>query len=84
MDWKAAQWILDNRGLKAIGQDAMSFDAGNMPSLAYSVHTVVLGANKPGFENLNNLDKLPPRGATIIALPMLIKHGILRVDSYNK
>jgi kynurenine formamidase len=31
--------------------------------------------NVPAFENLANLDKLPPRGATLIALPMKIEGG---------
>jgi kynurenine formamidase len=31
--------------------------------------------NIPGFENVTNLDKLPVKGATIIALPMKIKGG---------
>lgn len=28
-----------------------------------------------GLENLTNLDRLPPRGATVIALPMKVKGG---------
>jgi kynurenine formamidase len=28
-----------------------------------------------GFENLTNLDRLPARGATILALPMKIEGG---------
>lgn len=37
---EAAEWILKNRGLKAIGQDAISFDVGNMSDWVNSVHTV--------------------------------------------
>ena len=37
---EAAQWILDNRGLKAIGADAMSFDVGHTGNFYDSVHTV--------------------------------------------
>jgi kynurenine formamidase len=32
-------------------------------------------ANVPGLENLNALEKLPPVGAYIVALPMKIKGG---------
>jgi len=31
--------------------------------------------NIPGFENVANLDKLPPKGAIVFALPMKIKGG---------
>ena len=31
--------------------------------------------NVPAFENVANIDKLPPKGAYIIALPMKIKDG---------
>lgn len=29
----------------------------------------------PGFENMANLDKLPPRGATVFAAPIKITEG---------
>ncbi len=31
---------------------------------------IVLGSNRPGIENLNNVGQLPNRGATILALPL--------------
>ncbi|MGI9533678.1 MAG: cyclase family protein, partial [Thermodesulfobacteriota bacterium] len=31
--------------------------------------------NIPAFENVANLDKLPPTGAIVFALPMKIKGG---------
>jgi kynurenine formamidase len=31
--------------------------------------------NVPAFENLAALDRLPPVGATVVALPMKIKGG---------
>lgn len=33
------------------------------------------GENKPGLENIAHLEKLPPKGATLIALPMKIAKG---------
>ncbi|MXX55206.1 MAG: cyclase family protein, partial [Gemmatimonadetes bacterium] len=36
--------------------------------ILYSAHIV-------GFENLTNLDRLPPTGAGIVALPMKIEGG---------
>lgn len=34
-----------------------------------------MGANVPGLENIANLDRLPLRGAYVIALPMKIAGG---------
>jgi kynurenine formamidase len=39
------------------------------------VHRISAAANVPGFENLTNLDQLPPTGATVIALPMKVGGG---------
>jgi kynurenine formamidase len=36
---------------------------------------VLYEGNIPGLENLSNLDRLPARDATLIALPMKIKGG---------
>jgi kynurenine formamidase len=37
---QTAKWILDNRGMAAIGIDTVSYDAGNIVDWANSVHTV--------------------------------------------
>jgi len=39
------------------------------------VHRIVAEHNVPGLENIMGLDALPPRGATLIALPMKIEGG---------
>jgi kynurenine formamidase len=70
---EAADWLLHERRIDAIGVDTPSIDHG--PSKDFIVHQVVLGANKPGLENLANVDKLPEAGAWIIALPMKIGGG---------
>jgi kynurenine formamidase len=41
----------------------------------FIAHQLLNGANIYGLENLTNLDRLPPTGAWIIALPMKIKGG---------
>ncbi len=53
--------------------DTASIDYG--PSRDFIVHQIINGANKPGFENLANVGRLPPVGATIIALPIKIAGG---------
>jgi kynurenine formamidase len=69
----AARWLLANRHVKAIGIDTASLDYGQ--STTFDTHRVLYAANVPGFENLTNLDRLPVRGAFIIALPMKIGGG---------
>ena len=53
--------------------DVASIDHG--PSTDFIVHQIVYEANIPGFENLTNLDQLPPTGAWLIALPMKVAGG---------
>ena len=56
-----------------VGLDTASLDHG--PSKDFKAHRVLLGANIPGLENVANLERLPPTGATIVALPMKIDGG---------
>ncbi|WP_234573042.1 cyclase family protein [Rhodohalobacter sp. 614A] len=69
----AAQWIVENRNVKAVGLDTPSLDYGQ--SELYETHQTLFEHDIPGFENVANLDQLPTTGAYIIALPMKIKDG---------
>lgn len=69
----AAEWLVRNRRLRAIGLDTASIDYGK--SDKFESHVVLLGKNVPVFENVANLDAVPARGAQVIALPMKIKGG---------
>jgi kynurenine formamidase len=69
----AVDFLLKNRKVVAIAIDTASMDPGN--SKDFPVHRLWLGANKPGFENLANADKLPAKGATIFCIPMKIGNG---------
>lgn len=73
IDPAAADWLVKNRKIKAIGLDVASVDYGQ--SKDFKTHQILYGQNIPGFENVANLDKLPVKGAFIIALPMKIKGG---------
>jgi kynurenine formamidase len=70
---EAAEWLVTQRMIDAIAVDTASIDHG--PSKDFVVHQVVNGADKPAFENVANLDRLPENGATVIALPMKIGGG---------
>jgi len=69
----AARWLVANRPIKAIGIDTASIDYGQ--STLYESHRVLFERNIPAFENLTALDRLPPRGALVVALPMKIGGG---------
>ena len=69
----AARWLAETRRVKAVGLDTASIDYGQ--STLYESHRILYERDIPAFENLTNLDRLPVRGAFIVALPMKIKGG---------
>lgn len=70
---ETTQWLVEKRNIKAIGLDTPSLDYGQ--SKDFKTHQILLGHNKPGFENLTNLSRLPVKGIYIVALPMKISNG---------
>jgi kynurenine formamidase len=68
-----AKWLVGNRTVKSVGIDTASIDYGQ--STLFETHRVLYERNIPGLENITNLDRLPARGATLVALPMKIKGG---------
>lgn len=70
---EAAEFLARQRKLDGIGIDTASMDYG--PSKDFIAHQVLNGANIYGLENVANLERLPAKGATVIALPMKIKGG---------
>ncbi|MGH9847250.1 MAG: cyclase family protein [Blastocatellia bacterium] len=70
---EAAEFLAKQRRIDGIGIDTASLDHG--PSKDFIAHQILNGANIYGLENVANLDRLPARGATLIALPMKIKGG---------
>jgi kynurenine formamidase len=73
LDREAAQFLVRERRIDAVGIDTASIDHG--PSRTFETHRVLAEANVPIFENLTNLDRLPPAGAWVIALPMKVGGG---------
>ena len=69
----AAAWLIANRSISAIGIDTASIDYGQ--SKSFESHRALFAKDIPAFENLTNLDRLPARGAHIVALPMKIAGG---------
>jgi kynurenine formamidase len=73
LDPEAAKWLVANRPIRAIGIDTASIDFGQ--STLYESHRTLFANEIPAFENLTSLERLPKRGATVIALPMKIGGG---------
>jgi kynurenine formamidase len=69
----AAQWLVAERDVSAIGLDTPSIDYGQ--STGFETHRILSAANVPAFENLTRLAELPARGFAVVALPMKIRGG---------
>lgn len=69
----AARWLVDERTIKAIGLDTPSIDYGQ--STHFESHRILFDRNIPALENVDNLDQMPAKGATVFALPMKIEGG---------
>jgi kynurenine formamidase len=69
----SARLLVEERQVGVLGIDTASNDFGR--STDFVVHRIAAAGNVAGLENLTNLDQLPPRGATVIALPMKIEGG---------
>ncbi len=70
---KDAAELLAARKVDGVGVDTASLDYGQ--SRDFIAHQVLNGANIYGLENVAHLERLPARGAYLIALPMKIKGG---------
>jgi kynurenine formamidase len=68
-----ARWIVESRKVSAVGIDTASIDFGQ--STLFESHRILFEADIPAFENLAALDRLPPTGAHLVALPMKIGGG---------
>jgi kynurenine formamidase len=64
---------VSERKIKAVGLDTASIDYGQ--STGFEAHVELMTHGVPAMENLANLDRLPPTGITVVALPMKIAGG---------
>jgi kynurenine formamidase len=69
----AAQWLATKRKINAVGLDTPSIDFGQ--SKDFMTHRTLFANGLTAYENVACLDKLPPKGSWIVALPMKIKGG---------
>ncbi|GLY97629.1 cyclase family protein [Actinoplanes sp. NBRC 103695] len=70
---EACEWLLRKRRIRSLGVDTLSIDPA--PSETFDTHLALLGADRYGLENLANLHRVPPSGATIVVGLMPYEQG---------
>ncbi|KHL18923.1 kynurenine formamidase [Mumia flava] len=77
MSAECARWVAEESPLQGIGVETVGTDAGAAHSFdpAFPCHSFLLGNDKYGLAQLQNLDQLPPTGAVVIAPPLKIVGG---------
>ena len=70
---ESISFLVKNRSIYGIGIDTASIDPGQ--SNTFQAHQILGKANRFAIENVANLERLPPYGAVVTALPMKIKGG---------
>jgi len=74
---EAAKWLAAEAPVIGIGVETVGTDAGTAHSFdpPFPCHSFLLGAGKYGLTQLQNLHRLPPTGAVVIAAPLPIVGG---------
>lgn len=70
---ESVSFLVNERSIYGIGIDTASIDPGQ--SRTFPAHQVLGKANRFAIENVAHLERLPPHGALVTALPMKIKGG---------
>jgi kynurenine formamidase len=60
----AAEWLIERRGIGALGTDTMGIDPG--ADTAFAANSALLGGHRIHLENLRGLAELPAAGAWLI------------------
>lgn len=70
---EAISFLVNQRQIRGVGIDTASIDPGQ--SRDFRAHQILSKANRYALENVASLEKIPPRGAVVYALPIKIKDG---------
>jgi kynurenine formamidase len=72
-----AKWLAEVAPIQGVGVETVGTDAGAAHSFdpAFPCHSFLLGHNKYGLTQLQNLAKLPAQGAVIVIGALPIVHG---------
>ena len=74
---ECARWVAEESPLQGIGVETVGTDAGAAHSFdpMFPCHSYLMGNDKYGLTQLQNLDRLPPTGVVLIATPLRIVGG---------
>lgn len=74
---ECARWLAQESPLQGLGVETIGTDAGAAAGFEplFPCHDYLMGADKYGLAQLQNLDQLPPTGAMILASPLKIVGG---------
>jgi len=74
---ECARWLAEEAPVIGFGVETVGTDAGTAHSFdpPFPCHSSLLGADKYGLTQLQNLALLPPQGAVVIVLPLPITGG---------
>ena len=74
---ECATWLADQTPIIGLGVETVGTDAGGAHSFdpPFPCHSFLLGAGKYGLTQLQNLARLPTRGAVVLAGPLPIVGG---------
>lgn len=74
---EAMKWLVEERDVHGFGTETIGTDYGQAQHFnpPFPAHFYVHGKGRYGLQCLTNLDKLPPKGAVIVAAPLKIKQG---------
>ncbi|HTE50432.1 MAG TPA: cyclase family protein [Kofleriaceae bacterium] len=74
---ECAKWIAEETAILGVGVETVGTDAGAAHSFApaFPCHSFLLGNDKYGLTQLQNLASLPPVGAVVIVGPLPIVRG---------
>jgi kynurenine formamidase len=73
----AARWLATERAITGLGVETVGIDAGSAGGMdpAFPAHHFLLGADRYGLTQLQNLDRLPITGAVLMVTPLPIAGG---------
>ncbi|MFS8478424.1 MAG: cyclase family protein [Micromonosporaceae bacterium] len=74
---ECARWLAEETQILGVGVETVGTDAGAAHSFdpPFPCHAYLLGHDKYGLTQLQNLGKLPPTGAVVVAGPLPIVRG---------
>ncbi|HEY3593117.1 MAG TPA: cyclase family protein [Polyangiaceae bacterium] len=74
---ECAKWLAENAPIQGVGVETVGTDAGGAHSFSppFPCHSFLLGNDKYGLTQLQNLAKLPPAGAVLFVGPLPIVRG---------